>query len=110
MKEKSNAAKIVKVPECKYAQPNYFWEDAEEPGWTGDGKTRKLRDLRGHWKLTNIRCIFAHKSEDDAWKEFGCFHWCKEPEKCDLRELGRPQRGVFSWVGGSGDRQGMNRA
>jgi hypothetical protein len=103
MGKKPVCPKIGKVPECKYAQPNYFWEDVEKPGWTGDGRTRKFMDLRGHWKLTIVRCTFFHKSEDDAWKEFGCFHWCKEPEKCDLRVPGKSRQGVFSWAGGSGE-------
>ena len=106
MKKKPVGPKIGKVPECKYAQPNYFWEEVEKPGWTGNGKTRKFTDLRGHWKLTNVRCTAICVGEDESWKELGCFHWCKNPEKCDLKVPGKPGRGVFSWLGGASDGAG----
>ena len=103
MKENPNDTVKIKVPDCKYAVPQYSWVDTEKSGYSVHGGQKKFIDLRGRWELTTIRCAGMCASEDESWKELGCFHWCHDPERCDVREPGQPRRGDFSWMASSGE-------
>ena len=81
---------------CKFAVLEYWFEETEEPGRVIQGDNVTVTDMRGFWKLTGVRC--AHPKLLEATKERGLpLFWCKNPEKCDLREEGNPSVSL-SWV------------
>lgn len=88
---------MKKVPRCKYAQPNFFWVDTEKEGRIEVPPNEITTDKRGYWQLTCVRCAYIFKTEDEAWKNMRLFHWCKNPEKCELKEEGDPLSPILSW-------------
>ena len=88
-----------KIPNCKYAQANYVWHDTQPSGYVTKDNKQQVIDLRGYWELMGISCLALESNEEEHWKKFGCFFWCKNPDKCKLKKEGKPHPPSYMWTG-----------